>query len=648
MSEKNKILCLMNHMKRGWRIWALAGIFGLLLGNTQCMAAENIYIAGIPDAWPLEFYDKDSGSYQGVVPDMLREAGEAAGISISYIHPSEEDMRLELAKNVQVDAVCTLGLDSQALAQAGLEEGSIFFTYIEDGVEKKAALAYSKSMETADRESLEKALKGLDEKQIRNRILYYALREKGGNHFWEEYGFAFLIAFAVVIVLLIAVSWKFSRKKKRIEQLAYQDDVTGKNNFTDWKRKWNQIVADGNRELYAVTFLSGGIDVISHIYGYEEAEYALKLFSDVCAEWIVPEKENFARFNEYYFVFSLQFMNVQELKARIYRLYETLEYRFREENKKYFLELNMGIYKLSNVDTDSLKTVQYSEVAAEYAKTHFLKAVVYNEMVEKDTISGYAMEHEAVNGLIHQEFILYLQPILDIKTGKIYGAEALVRWKNPNRGLLSPGEFLDIMKKKQLLSKMDLEIYKQGCRFLQKEQKCGNDIHLMFNFTTENMKNEQFADILKVIAEENRIKTNRILLQLNLDDAGEESEVYWNTVRRLKEAGFEIWLSGLELNEVLFRFLEHGVRGIKLGYELIGQIKHPKGRKVIGNVVALCQELKLKVLCVGAEDEAQAQSLKQLGCELVSGKHFYYPVTPEGFGELLESVSEPDREASII
>lgn len=616
----------------------------LLSGSVESGAAEEIYVGGIPDAWPVEYYDKESGTYQGVIPDLLRTAGEAAGFTVSYIQPSGEDTRLELAGNVQVDMVCALGLEEDALAQAGLEVGESFLVYTEDGEDIYVAMAYTKSITAGERERLEKALADLEESQIQGAYLFHARKERQGRHFLAQYGTVFLIVFGLVLVLLFVVSLGFSRKKKKIESMAYLDDVTGKGNLADWKRRMGRLIVDENREYYAVTFLSGGIDVISHIYGYEEAQNALKLFSDVCADWLVQEKEAFARFNDYYFVFFLQFTNEQLLKNRISGLYEKLEQRFAEEKKKYFLELNMGIYRLTAVDKDPLKAVQYSEVAAEFAKAHYIGAVAYDEMVEKETISGYAMEHEAIHGLVHQEFIIYLQPILDLETGSFYGAEALVRWQNPNRGLMSPAEFLYIMKKKQLLGKMDIEIYRQGCRFLQKEQERGNQLHLMFNFTSENIGNDQFPDILRETARQFGVTPERIIIQLNLGEEGKDVKAYTDTIRRLREYGFDVWLSGLVLDEVFFEFLDCGVNGIKLGHELVGQLSRPSGEKVIESVAALCHELQLKMLCVGAENEAQVERLKQLGCELASGLYFYYPVTPESFEELLASSAGPEAD----
>lgn len=125
------------------------------------------------------------------------------------------------------------------------------------------------------------------------------------------------------------------------------------------------------------------------------------------------------------------------------------------------------------------------------------------------------MEHEAIHGLMHQEFIMYLQPIVEIGSGKIMGAEALVRWQNPGRGLMQPGDFLDVIKRKQLTGKMNMDIFRQGCRFLREEADKGKKLDLLFNFTVENVGDEQFAEELNTVAEQYGIDRDRIVIQLN-------------------------------------------------------------------------------------------------------------------------------------
>ena len=97
-----------------------------------CRAGNEVYVAGMPDSWPFEFYDETAEDYRGVLPDLLRQAGEAADITIKYIKPSDQDRRLALAGNIQADAVWTLGLTEEEIKDAGLVMGRDLIVYEED------------------------------------------------------------------------------------------------------------------------------------------------------------------------------------------------------------------------------------------------------------------------------------------------------------------------------------------------------------------------------------------------------------------------------------------------------------------------------------------------------------------------------------
>ncbi|MCA5961151.1 diguanylate cyclase [Blautia sp. RD014234] len=137
-----------------------------------------------------------------------------------------------------------------------------------------------------------------------------------------------------------------------MEQMAYKDDVTGRDNLTSWKQKFSKCIVEENRNHYAVLFLYAGIDVVSHIYGYKEAENALRLISDTCEELVMHEKEAFARFNEYYYIFFVEYTGIKGLKKRIQDMQENIVEEFKKKEKKYFLELHTGIYRMTNVDED--------------------------------------------------------------------------------------------------------------------------------------------------------------------------------------------------------------------------------------------------------------------------------------------------------
>lgn len=601
-----------------------------------CRAGNEIYVAGMPESWPFEFYDEKEETYQGVLPELLEEAGEAAGIGVKYIKPSKKDRRLDLAGNIQADAVWTLGLTEDEIKDAGLKKGRDLILYEEDGKEKSISLAYTKSMETADIEKLEKAFQNIDTAKIQGAYAAYAAKGdssagKANRYLWIILG---LVIFSACILVIFPAF--FLKKRHQMELMAYRDDVTGRDNLTSWKQKFSKYIVEENRNRYAVLFLYAGIDVVSHIYGYKEAENALQLISDTCEPLIKQEKEAFTRFNEFYYVFFVEYTGIEKLKERIRDMQESVAEEFKKKEKKYFLELHTGIYRMTSVDEDPLKTIQFSEVAMEYARMHVQDYALYDEYVERETISGYAMEHEAIHGLMHQEFIMYLQPMVSLNSGKICGAEALVRWQNPNRGLLRPNEFLNVMKRKQLTGKMNIEIYRQGCQFLKQEAEKGNCLRLLFNFTVENIGDEQFANHLDAIAEQYKIPRKQIIVQLNQMVEMSQSDIYVKTIKQLRKFGFDVYLAGLELDRVFFNYLYCGINGIKLRQEMISEIHKPEGKVVVRSVVELCRKLNLEVLCVGVESEEQEKFLKDLGCTMVSGFRYYYPVSREVFSELEE------------
>lgn len=627
---------------QAWLAGFFVAFFVLFGRGFVSLAADEIYVAGIPDAWPLESYDRSTKSYEGALTELLREAALDAGCKVRYIEPGKEDKRLELAGKVQVDAVWTFGLTDQELGRIGAEKGEPLFTYTENGEERAISLAYTKGMSPELREKLEASIREKGGDGVYGSLIQYAHEEKQELQISWVIRYGAPLFMAAALAVLIILPRKLARRKRQIEELAYRDDITGWDNFAAWKQKYTGQVTDANREHYAILYLDCGLEDISHIYGYEKAEESMKIISDACGEMIDREREAFARFNNYYFAFLVQYTGIEGLKKRALDIENGVKEYFSSKNNRYFLELHMGIYRLRGAGQEPLGAVQYSWVAAEYAKNHYLNYALHDEYVEQETIQGYAMEHEAIHGLMNQEFLMYLQPIVNLRDGSICGAEALVRWQNHTRGLLKPEAFMKAVKKKRLTGQMNMEIYRQGCRFLREEAEKGRKLRLMFNFTVENVGDEQFVDHLEAVASQYGIDRGQVIIQLNQMVEMSRSERFMDSIRDLRKLGFDVCMAGLELDRVFFDYLDSGINGVKLRHELIRQIERPEGKKVLESVIKLFRDLNLEVFCVGIENQEQEQFLREQGCTMGSGFHFHYPVSPDIFNDLLsESPSGP-------
>lgn len=595
---------------------------------------EEIYVGGIPDSWPFEYYDSQTGTYQGVLPEMIIGAAGQAGLEIRYVEGSREDNRLELAENRQVDAVWTLGLTDEELEAAGLRKGEAAISFQDGEKETSICLAYTKSMSAPAKEALEDVLQKVGGERTQGLLVRYAreaYQDKGSPAAVWISILLLLVSVAILVLYLI-------KKRRQVVRLAFQDELTGGDNFASWKRKFEECITDGNREHYAILYLDAGLDTVSHIYGYPESEKVLQIIRDICGPMLEDGAEAMTRFNEFYYVFFLQYTSVESIKKRVRDIYAGIKEAVKNQQKRYFLEPHTGIYRMSGLETEPLKTIQRAEIAAEFSRNHYMEFAVYDEMVEKETVTGYAMEHEAIHGLMHREFIMYLQPVVEMGTGRIMGAEALVRWQNPGRGLLQPGDFLDVIKKKQLTGKMNMDIFRQGCRFLKEEADKGRRLELLFNFTVENVGDEQFPQELDEAASRYGIDRDQIMVQLNQLVEISRSGVFMETIKKLRRFGFHICLAGLELDRVFFDYLECGVDCIKLRHDLIRHINKPEGRKVIQSVIDFCGELGLKVIGMGVENKEQADYLERAGCSYATGFYYFYPVSQDAFDGLGDAV----------
>ena len=599
--------------------------------------SDELYVAGIPDEYPLEYYDKKSNSYKGVLTDLLQTAAKNANLSIKYVSNSTKDNRLSLAKNLQTDIICTLNITDKELEDAGLIRGSEILAYQKNNKKISISFAYTKSIAPESKNLLEQELQKIDKNKLFELISETTALDYEENSAFLVFHRIIPILLFVVVIALFIMPFLLNKRKKQIESITFTDDGTGYYNYAMWKLKYQKHVKHENYQHYAVLYLYTGLENISHVYGYREVADAIHLIGDVCMKQINEEYEGVARFNELYYVFFVRFSSDEKLKERILNIHEAIQTEFQQRKKRYFLELHTGVYKLTQSTTDLNMIMQYSKVALEYAKAHYLSSAVYNEAVERETLSGYIMEHEAIHGLMHQEFIMYLQPIHDTNSGNICGAEALVRWQNPIRGLLKPGDFLDIMRRKNLIGKMNMEIYRQGCHLLKTEKDKGNYPILLFNFSAENFEDERFAADLLAITQQYNADPKQLIIQLQQIADNKTSTIFIENIKKLREYQFEVCLSGLELDKTFFEYLKYDVNYIKIRRELLLNATSQKGRKVLDSVVNLCHDLKLNIICVGVEKEEQAKILQELNCELATGFYYHYPVSQEIFSDLLES-----------
>lgn len=601
-------------------------------------ASDKLYTAGIPDGYPVEYYDSQEKRYAGILPDIWEEIEERTGIQQQYVESGPIDERIGLAENDQIEVFCDYGLGQEE--QASLQSGGSYTMQGSGSTSRipKIRLVYTEIMDTQMQKELETAWQQMAADGALDTIYSAYIDEVFRGNGISPTAFWIIGGTGGVFLFLLALGLiKYSRQKKQLQRLEAEDPVTGGMSFSLWKKRYREIVREENRWHYAVIQITSGMEQISRIYGYEEEEKALKLLFTVLEKHVRPEGEIFARFHEFQYIVLLQYTGSKDIRERITKLFRETEELFQKKEKKYFLNLHAGVYRFEGMPNTVLEALQFSEVAMDYAVEQELDISYYNLEVEQGTISNYTMEHEAIHGLMNREFVMFLQPIMDGRSGRMLGAEALVRWQSPLRGLLKPEDFFHIMDRKHLSARMNMNILEQGCQLIQKEKGKGHEIRLLFNFSQENLLDEYFADKVWEVVRQYAVGKHQVIIQMNQLKHIVKYPQFSKTAAKLLEYGFDICIGSIDMGRAFYEALRNGITAVKLGPDLIGHLDEENVRTVVKNLIHMCRELSLQVFCIGVETEEQAAYLREQGCAFVSGFYYYRPVSQEIFTDLLDS-----------
>lgn len=624
-------------------VLSVAFLIGITLASTGHAtegatkgATEKLYIAGAPDGYPIEYYDSVTKSYKGLLPNSLDEISESVNVDIEYIDPSDEDNRIDMAKKIQIDFICTYGLDDKEVRVAGLTLGEELFSFMKNGEEVAIRLAYTKSMPVSLIEKLEKQLSKYWLDEADSLLIEFASSEHQAITQSKTHLIIMLIVLASIVLVILLILIILSKRNGKIKSILMIDEITGHDSYQKWEMDYANVVVPENREHYYLMFLQTNVDKVMSLYSYEVIQEILTEISNSIIPLVDIEKEGFSRYNQSDFVFYLRYNKLEDVEKRVKKIMNTVSEDVLSLDHNFSSQMHSGIYCLKVSDSDIKESIYYTEIAKENASINSSDFVIYNKDVERQTLSKYSLGNEAVHGLFNDEFQLYLQPIFNMDTNKIYGAETLVRWNHPTRGLLYPNDFMDIMKKQNLIGKMDMEIYRQGCKLLsQVNQKDSSDLNFLFNFSADSISQDGFVSDIKGIANQYNIDHKNILIQLNQVIDSSQDEELIDIVSKLRTLGFNICLAELELDREFYNYLSSGINIVKIRHDLVKHVEEESGQKIIKSIVNMCNDLELLVLCVGVENGEQANALQKLNCHLASGYHFCYPLDKEQFANLL-------------
>lgn len=237
------------------------------------------------------------------------------------------------------------------------------------------------------------------------------------------------------------------------------------------------------------------------------------------------------------------------------------------------------------------------------------------------------------------QFQLYIQPKVDMQTGRIIGGEALVRWIHPEYGFISPGEFVPVLEKNASVIEMDKFIWKKVFQFISRLKQQDNlELPVSINVSRLHAYDETLVKTLLDFSENYSVNPRLVPLELTESAYSENEELMYQKINSLKEHGFLFSMddfgSGYSTMNML---VTQPVDEVKIDRAFLFHIENPKSQTLVRHSIAMLHELGLSIVVEGVENENQKDFLINSGCRCAQGFLFYKPMPAESFRQLLTS-----------
>lgn len=261
----------------------------------------------------------------------------------------------------------------------------------------------------------------------------------------------------------------------------------------------------------------------------------------------------------------------------------------------------------------------------------------YNETFRQELLWKRRISTEGESALHSGQFQLCYQPKMDLQTGKLGGAEELVRWVHPELGKISPAEFIPLFERSGFITQLDEYLCRQMCRDLQDWQAQGlHMVPVSINLSRRDFENDMLTDRLCEIVDGFGLRHDLIHFELTESAYTDAADKVEKACCQLRQKGFCIELDDFgtgysSLNTLSCMELDY----MKLDKSLVDRLDTPSGRAILRQMISLAKELGMKTIAEGVENQEQQEMLTQMGCDYIQGFYFSRPVEKEIFAAYL-------------
>ncbi len=311
-----------------------------------------------------------------------------------------------------------------------------------------------------------------------------------------------------------------------------------------------------------------------------------------------------------------------------------------EKNKDYNFSMKFGVYHMIDKSLPMDVICDRTMIALKSIKKKYdVLYAVYDESYQAAYDKERYLEANMEVAISEEQFKVFYQPKHDTATGKLIGAEALVRWINPRYGFISPAEFIPLFEKNGFIAKLDTYIWKQVCVRQKEWQVRGLPIvPVSVNCSRVDVMSKEYLSDLKKNFYEFGIDAKYVHIEVTESVAAGDIDRLISFANQVKSMGIQIEMDDFGAGYSSLNILGSlPIDVLKLDMSFMKQFHDEKKRKVLSYVISMARGLKLKTVSEGVETEEQIMALREMGCDSVQGYYYSRPLPVEEFESYLKN-----------
>lgn len=299
----------------------------------------------------------------------------------------------------------------------------------------------------------------------------------------------------------------------------------------------------------------------------------------------------------------------------------------------------IGIARYPEDGGDSHELLRAADVAMYQAKKHAQAVSVYDSAFDEYTTERLALASELTDALSNDELVLHYQPKIDIGTGATVGIEALVRWQHPQRGLLQPGVFLDLVEMSEIIHPFTQAILCIAIADKRRLHALGWNQPLAINLSAHNLQDARCFSSLQAALTAHEVPATEIEIELTETALMVDPQNASELLRQFNEIGVSIYIDDFGTGYSSLDYLRRlQLQALKIDRSFVGNmIDEEANATIVRSTVALAHALQLKVVAEGVEDNATLKLLRGMGCDQAQG---YAICRPRPFEQLVDWLSD--------